>query len=86
MLVFGEEAGGDVRAMSLIHATRVLAIVATAPFVIAWIWDVDLTAAPGQPASAVGWGGQIAVMAASGLPGGRSPNGSVFSEPQSWDP
>jgi len=68
MLVFGEEAGGDVRAMSLIHATRVLAIVATAPFVIAWIWDIDLTAAPGQPASAVGWV-QIAIMAASGLAG-----------------
>ncbi|WP_300516427.1 AbrB family transcriptional regulator [Aliiroseovarius sp.] len=68
MLVFGEEAGGDVRAMSLIHATRVLAIVATAPFVIAWIWEVDLTAAPGQPASAVGWG-QIVIMAASGLAG-----------------
>ncbi|WP_421703596.1 AbrB family transcriptional regulator [Aliiroseovarius sp.] len=68
MLVFGEEAGGDVRAMSLIHATRVLAIVATAPFVIAWIWDIDLTAAPGAPASAVGWG-QIAIMAASGLAG-----------------
>lgn len=68
MLVFGEEAGGDVRAMSLIHATRVLAIVATAPFVIAWIWDIDLTAAPGQPASAVGWV-QIVIMAASGLAG-----------------
>ena len=68
MLVFGEEAGGDVRAMSLIHATRVLAIVATAPFVIAWIWEVDLTAAPGQPARDVGWG-QIAIMAASGLAG-----------------
>ena len=27
MLVFGEEAGGDVRALSLIHATRVMVIV-----------------------------------------------------------
>lgn len=32
MLVFGSEAGGDVRALSLIHATRVLVIVTTAPF------------------------------------------------------
>ena len=30
MVAFGEEAGGDVRALSLIHATRVLIVVTVA--------------------------------------------------------
>ncbi len=50
MLVFGEEAGGDVRAMSLIHATRVLVIVTIAPILMQWFWQVDLTAPPGLSA------------------------------------
>ena len=35
MLVFGEEAGGDIRALSLIHASRVLVIVTVAPAIAA---------------------------------------------------
>ena len=35
MLLFGEEAGGNVRAMSLIHATRVLIVGADMTFVVA---------------------------------------------------
>jgi uncharacterized protein len=50
MLVFGEEAGGDVRALSLIHATRVLAIVTIAPFIMSHFWEVDLTRPAGLPA------------------------------------
>ena len=34
MLLFGEEAGGDVRALSLIHATRVMVIVAALPIIL----------------------------------------------------
>ena len=51
MLVFGEEAGGDVRALSLIHATRVLVIVTLAPVIMQLYWQVDLTAPPGQAAA-----------------------------------
>lgn len=51
MLVFGEEAGGDVRALSLIHATRVLVIVTAAPLIMWAYWGVDLTQAPGRPAT-----------------------------------
>jgi membrane AbrB-like protein len=47
MLAFGEEAGGDVRALSLIHATRVLVIVAVLPFFLQFYRDVDLTISPG---------------------------------------
>jgi membrane AbrB-like protein len=50
MLIFGEQAGGDVRAMSLIHATRVLIIVSAAPFLLTAAYGLDLTAAPGARA------------------------------------
>ncbi|TGD45377.1 AbrB family transcriptional regulator [Pseudotabrizicola sediminis] len=50
MLVFGEEAGGDVRALSLIHATRVLVIVTAAPLIMTLYWGIDLTQPPGKPA------------------------------------
>jgi membrane AbrB-like protein len=53
MLVFGEEAGGDVRALGLIHATRVLIIVTLLPMIFAFGLHVDLTAAPGEPVSAI---------------------------------
>ncbi len=53
MLLFGEEAGGDVRALSLIHATRVLVIVASLPFILSYFWDVDLNNPPGAPATSI---------------------------------
>ena len=46
MLVFGEEAGGNVRAMSLIHATRVLVIVVLLPILLTSMWQVTLDQAP----------------------------------------
>lgn len=61
MLLFGEEAGGDVRALSLIHATRVMVIVVSLPFLLIWGWDADLTNAPGVPASSIAWS-QLALM------------------------
>jgi membrane AbrB-like protein len=53
MLVFGEEAGGDVRALSLIHATRVMVIVVVLPFLLTWVWDADLSNPPGAPAGSI---------------------------------
>lgn len=53
MLIFGQEAGGDVRAMSLIHATRVLVIVTAAPVILMALYDADLTRPPGVPFAAV---------------------------------
>ena len=49
MLVFGEEAGANVRTLSLIHATRVLVIVVALPFLLSGIWGADLTNPPGKP-------------------------------------
>lgn len=50
MVAFGEEAGGNVRSISLLHATRVTLIVVGLPFLLRAIWDVDLTNPPGPPA------------------------------------
>lgn len=53
MLVFGEEAGGNVRTLSLIHATRVLVIVVALPVLLTGIWNADLANPPGVPATTV---------------------------------
>ena len=68
MLVFGEEAGGDVRALSLIHATRVMVIVVALPFLLKWAWDADLSNPPGAPASSLAWS-QMAIMVFCGIVG-----------------
>ncbi len=53
MLLFGEQAGGNVRSLSLIHATRVMVIVVTLPFLLQGIWGADLTNPPGVPLTTV---------------------------------
>ena len=68
MLIFGEEAGGNVRAMSLIHATRVLVVVSVAPFILTLMFGFDLTAPPGAPALSVP-PMQIFLMFAAGVLG-----------------
>jgi hypothetical protein len=60
MLIFGEEAGGNVRTLSLIHATRVLVIVTSAP--------VPLVSFPGAPAADIPLG-EMAIMAVAGTLG-----------------
>ncbi|MGB3244870.1 MAG: AbrB family transcriptional regulator [Sulfitobacter sp.] len=68
MLVFGEEAGGNVRSLSLIHATRVLAIVVALPFILKGFWNADLSNPPGDPIGTVAWQ-QLALMIACALIG-----------------
>lgn len=53
MVILGEAAGGSPRALSLVHATRVLAIVAIMPALVGGVWGRPLVGAPGVPASAV---------------------------------
>ncbi len=53
MIVFGKEAGGDVRALSLIHATRVLIIVTLAPILMTNAFGASLTNPIGAPAISV---------------------------------
>ncbi len=68
MLILGEEAGGNVRAMSLIHATRVLVIFLFIPIAVTWIWGVDLRRPPGDFITELPVH-EIVLMAASGLIG-----------------
>ncbi|KIT17023.1 AbrB family transcriptional regulator [Jannaschia aquimarina] len=71
MLAFGEEAGGDPRALSLLHATRVLLIVSVIPAVLVLYYEIDLTVAPGAPARDLE-PGQMALMAIAALLGWRA--------------
>lgn len=68
MLVFGEEAGGNVRTLSLIHATRVMIIVVSLPFFLTWVWDADLSNPPGAHASSIA-AEQLLLMVFCGLVG-----------------
>lgn len=49
MVSFGQEAGGDARALALIHATRVLILVTLAPVILTWLYDANLSGAVGAP-------------------------------------
>lgn len=51
LMVFGEEAGANMRALALVHATRVLFIVSIMPIILAAFWAVDLTTRPGMPST-----------------------------------
>ena len=51
MVLFGKEAGGDVRALSLIHATRVLVIVTIVPAILVYAMDRPLVQPVGAPAT-----------------------------------
>ncbi len=47
MILFGGEKGGNMRALSLVHATRILTLVSLTPFILGFYLDVDLSVAPG---------------------------------------
>ena len=68
MVIFGEEAGGDGRALSLIHATRVLIIVAVAPIILTQGFGVSLDIPIGVSASTIP-AQELALMAAAALVG-----------------
>lgn len=70
MLIFGEEAGGDPRALSLLHATRILLIVSIVPAVLTLAFDVNLSGAPGAPITQVS-PLNLALMAGAALVGWR---------------
>lgn len=70
MIVFGEEAGANVRALSLIHATRVFVIVAALPFLLKGVWNADLSNPPGVPAATIPWQ-ELALMILCAILGWR---------------
>jgi membrane AbrB-like protein len=68
MVLFGQEAGGDVRALSLIHATRVLIIVTVAPIILTFGFGVTLDNPIGAPASEIPLH-EMLIMIAAGVIG-----------------
>ncbi|WOI58277.1 AbrB family transcriptional regulator [Palleronia sp. LCG004] len=55
MVIFGTEAGGDPRALSLVHATRILIIVTLAPFILGHFYGAALTNPIGDPVTDLPW-------------------------------
>lgn len=53
MMVFGQEAGADMRAVSLVHATRILVIVTSVPLIVHVLYQRPLDGALGQPLGAI---------------------------------
>lgn len=68
MIVFGEEAGANVRSLSLVHATRVLVIVVALPVILRLVWEADLSRPPGAPAAEIP-GSELALMVGCALVG-----------------
>ncbi len=68
MLILGKQAGGNARAMSLIHATRVLVIFSLVPSAITLFWGLDLNHPPGKTAIDIPLH-EIAIMILAGIGG-----------------
>lgn len=68
MVAFGKEAGGDARALALIHATRMLIIVTVAPIILTLLYGASLTGALGEPARNLP-PSELALMAAAAVIG-----------------
>lgn len=68
MVIFGQEAGANVRQLSLVHVTRLLVIMVVAPIVLVKVYGVSLSHPVGDPASTFP-PGEIALMLAAALIG-----------------
>lgn len=68
MVIFGEAAGGNVRTLSLVHATRVLIIVTIAPILLTQFYGVTLTNPIGAPAATIPLR-ELALMAVAAIVG-----------------
>lgn len=68
MTIFGQEAGANVRQLSLVHATRLLVIMVVAPLMLVHVYGVELNRPIGQPASDIPLT-EMAIMVIAGLIG-----------------
>jgi len=68
MVLFGKDAGADVRALSLIHATRVLIIVTIVPVILVYLFDRPLTQPIGAPATDIP-ASELLIMAIAAIGG-----------------
>lgn len=65
MVIFGAEAGADVRALALIHATRVLFIVTLAPILATVLFGATLGRSMGEPAAELPLGELVLMVVAA---------------------
>lgn len=70
MILFGHDAGADVRSLSLVHATRVLVTVTLAPIILTSLYGVTLNRPPGAPIADAPWM-ELAAMAVAAMVGWR---------------
>lgn len=70
MVSFGQDAGADVRALTLVHSTRLLLVVLIAPMFLTQVLGVELDAPVGDPASSLPLH-EMALMAVAALGGWR---------------
>lgn len=68
MVLFGQEAGGNVRQLSLVHVTRLLVIMVVAPIVLVQGYGVRLDHPVGEPAASLPLA-EMALMIAAALIG-----------------
>lgn len=68
MVLFGKEAGANVRALTLIHATRLMIIVLIAPVVLTQYFDAELDNPIGAPAATLPLH-EMAIMAVAAIAG-----------------
>ncbi len=68
MTLFGQEAGANVRQLSLVHVTRLMVIMVVAPLVLVQVYGVSLGHPVGQPAADLPLA-EMAIMAAAALIG-----------------
>ncbi|MEM6548220.1 MAG: AbrB family transcriptional regulator [Pseudomonadota bacterium] len=73
MILFGQEAGGNVRSLALVHATRVLVIVSIMPLLLAFLFGMGLDNPPGAPVLEIPWHALALMLAAAwiGWRGGK---------------
>jgi membrane AbrB-like protein len=65
MVTFGAEAGANVRALTLIHATRLLLIVLIAPIILTQLFGADLDKPIGDPAANLPWHEMLIMVVAA---------------------
>lgn len=68
MTILGQEAGANIRQLSLVHVTRLLVIMTVAPLVLSQIYGVNLTNPVGAPASELPLS-EMAIMTVAAMAG-----------------
>jgi len=68
MVLFGQEAGGNARQLSLVHVTRLLVILVVAPIILVQVYGVSLAHPVGAPATDLPLA-EMALMVAAALAG-----------------